>query len=56
MKLWVSNRLQVSNDAEDDSGSEVAPHSRWRHQRGKIRKKRVKVARDYKCNASFLGN
>lgn len=39
MKPRVSNRMQVLNDAEDDSGSEAALHSGWRHETGKIRKK-----------------
>lgn len=49
MKLWVSNRLQVLNDSDDESGSEEALCSKWRQQTGKIKKKSVKVDRWYEC-------
>lgn len=42
------------NDAGYDSESEAALQSGWRHQTGKIRKKRVKVDRYCKLNESFL--
>lgn len=45
MKLWVSNRLQVLNDSDNDSGSEEALCSKWRQQTGKIKKRRVRVDR-----------
>lgn len=48
MKLWMSNRLEVLNDTEDYLGSEASLHNGWRHQAGKIREKKVKIARYHK--------